>query len=93
MEKYLYLIICCYIILANVTAFALMGIDKKRAKQGKWRIKEKNLFLAALLGGSIGANVGMRYFHHKTKHWYFVVGMPAILVLHVVIAGFVLRGV
>ena len=70
-----------YLLLINLLAFALMGIDKKKARRHKWRIPEKTLFLSALLGGSVGAIAGMQFFRHKTKHWYFVIGMPAILVL------------
>ena len=69
-----------YLILINLIAFALMGIDKAKARHHRWRISEKALFLPALLGGSIGAIAGMQVFRHKTKHWYFVVGMPCILV-------------
>ena len=74
-----------YLILINLLAFALMGVDKSRARRHKWRISEKKLFLSALLGGSVGAIVGMQVFRHKTKHWYFVVGMPAILICQVAI--------
>ena len=58
-----------YLMVANIVGFALMGIDKKRAKRGAWRIPEKTLFLVSALGGSIGTWVGMYFFHHKTKHW------------------------
>lgn len=68
-----------YIIIMNLVGFTLMGIDKHRARTRQWRIPEKVLFGAALLGGSLGAWVGMYAFRHKTKHWYFVVGMPLIL--------------
>ncbi len=68
-----------YFIIMNLAGFALMGIDKRRAKKHQWRIPERTLFLSAILGGSAGAMVGMYLFHHKTRHWYFVVGMPAIL--------------
>lgn len=63
----------------NILAFCLMGIDKHRARTRQWRIPERVLFGAALLGGSAGAWAGMYLFHHKTRHWYFVVGMPPIL--------------
>lgn len=76
----LYLLIA-YLMIVNIVAFAMMGIDKKRARTNAWRISEKSLFLSALLGGSIGAICGMRHFRHKTKHWYFKYGMPAILIL------------
>ena len=74
-------IVIGYLLVANMVGFAIMGIDKSRAKRHAWRIPEKILFLASLLGGSIGTWAGMYVFRHKTKHWYFVVGMPAILLL------------
>ena len=71
-----------WLVLINVIAFLMMGSDKRRAKKvGARRISEKALFLSAILGGSVGAILGMRLFHHKTRHWYFVWGMPAILLL------------
>lgn len=63
----------------NMLAFCLMGIDKHRARTRQWRIPERVLFGAALLGGSAGAWAGMYLFHHKTRHWCFVVGIPLIL--------------
>ena len=78
-----------WLALANLAAFCLMWSDKRRAKRDKWRIPEKTLFLSALLGGSVGAILGMRVFHHKTKHWYFVWGMPLILIAQLALAGFV----
>ena len=74
-----------YLILINIFAFALMGVDKSRAKKHAWRISEKALFLSAIVGGSIGAILGMMLFRHKTKHWYFVIGMPFILVLQILL--------
>lgn len=70
-----------YLILINVAAFLLMGIDKRRAVRHRWRIPERTLFLSALLLGSIGANLGMQVFRHKTKHKSFVFGMPLILII------------
>ena len=70
-----------YLLIINIIAFALMGADKKKAQAKAWRIPEKTLFLSAILGGSIGAIAGMQVFRHKTKHWYFKYGMPAILIL------------
>ena len=70
-----------YLILMNLIAFALYGIDKRRAKQGAWRISEYTLLLVALLGGSLGALLGMRYFRHKTRHRKFRYGIPLILLL------------
>ena len=68
-----------YLILMNLIGFGLMGADKQHARRRDWRIPEKILFGAALLGGSVGAWAGMYLFHHKTRHWYFVVSMPLIL--------------
>ena len=72
-----------WLIIINLTAFAVFGIDKKRAKKGQWRIPEKTLFLSAILGGSIGAILGMYIFHHNTKHWYFQFGIPAIMIVQI----------
>jgi uncharacterized membrane protein YsdA (DUF1294 family) len=69
----------------NIIGLAVMGIDKSKAKHHEWRIPEKMLFLVSLLGGSIGTWAGMYIFRHKTKHWYFVIGMPAILILQCVV--------
>ena len=69
----------------NVIAFALMGIDKMKAKAGKWRIKESTLFLFTALFGGLGGTAGMLFFRHKTKHWYFKLGFPALLVAQVVL--------
>lgn len=80
-----------YLLIVNIVAFALMGIDKKRAKEHAWRIPEKTLFLSAIIGGSIGAICGMQFFRHKTKHWYFKYGMPAILIAQIIIVFIVLK--
>lgn len=80
-----------YLVMMNLAAFALMGIDKSRARRHAWRIPEKTLFLSAALGGSVGAILGMQVFRHKTKHWYFVVGMPLILILQLALAWYLLR--
>lgn len=68
-----------YLLVINAIAFWMMYADKQRAKKKRWRLSERSLFTAALLGGSLGSIAGMRLFHHKTKHWYFVWGMPLIL--------------
>lgn len=72
--------IILYVLLINAVSVCLMYSDKQRARKHRWRISEKTLFLSALLGGSAGSILGMYLFHHKTKHWYFVVGMPVILI-------------
>ena len=76
-------IVIIYLVLINLAAFVLMGLDKRKAKKNLWRIPEKTLFLSAILGGSAGAIAGMYVFHHKTRHWYFVIGMPLILVIQI----------
>lgn len=58
-----------------------MGIDKRKAKKGSFRIPEATLFSIAIIGGSIGSILGMFLFRHKTKHWYFVIGLPVIFAL------------
>ncbi len=85
----MYKFLIIYLIIINVIAFMLMGIDKGRAKRQAWRIPEKTLFGSAIIGGSIGANLGMQVFRHKTKHLSFQIGMPAILIVQIVIAVFV----
>lgn len=70
-----------YFIVINILTLIVYGIDKYRAIHGKWRISEATLFLLALIGGSIGAEIGMYGFHHKTRHPRFAIGIPAILLL------------
>ena len=91
MPPYFEYILAIYLIVINIIAFALMGIDKKRARNKEWRISEAALFTTALLFGSLGSNIGMRYFRHKTKHWYFVIFMPLIMIVQIVILAFVLN--
>ena len=74
-----------YLIGINLAGFIIMGVDKKRAIRGAWRISEASLFFTALLGGSLGCILGMQHFRHKTKHWYFKYGMPTILVVQVLL--------
>lgn len=84
--------IAYYLAAINLAAFFLMWLDKRRAKRkGARRIRERTLFLSALLGGSAGAIVGMHLFRHKTKHWYFVWGMPIILLLQLIFAWLVVK--
>lgn len=77
--------IIIYIIIINIISFFLMFLDKQRAIKHNWRIPEKTLFLSALLGGSLGSFLGMYIFRHKTKHWYFVIGMPVIFLCQMVL--------
>lgn len=85
--KFLYL----YLAAINLAAFGLMAADKRRAQKHRWRIPEHMLFAAALLGGSIGAIAGMYLCRHKTRHWYFVLGMPLILACQLAEAWWLLR--
>ena len=85
-----YAVIGIYLAVINLVGFAVMGIDKKKAKKRAFRIPEATLFLIAIIGGSIGSIVGMRVFHHKTRHWYFAYGMPAILVLQIALVIFLI---
>ena len=73
--------LCIYLGLMSLLAFAAMGVDKRRARRGAWRTPELRLFLYAALGGAAGGLLGMKLFHHKTKHWYFVVGFWALFLL------------
>ena len=75
-----------YLLLINAAAFLLMLVDKLKARKNRWRIPERTLFGSALLGGSIGAILGMYTFRHKTKHLSFTLGMPAILIAQVALA-------
>jgi uncharacterized membrane protein YsdA (DUF1294 family) len=69
----------------NVVAFTLMGIDKRRARRGAWRISERALFMTTACFGGLGGVLGMKVFHHKTQHWYFRVFFPLLLVLQTAI--------
>ena len=79
-------IFLCYLLGINLIGFFAMGIDKQKARKHRWRIKERTLFMIAFLLGSVGSWIGMYVFRHKTKHWYFVIGMPAILAVQVILA-------
>ena len=74
-----------YLILINLIGFFVMWSDKKKKKKGKWRIPENTLFLITLLGGGIGTIAGMYTFRHKTKKLKFTIGLPAILILEIIL--------
>ena len=74
-------ILVIYLLTVNLLAYLLMGVDKKRAREGRWRVSEKALLLTAAAGGSVGAALGMISFRHKTKHLKFTLGVPLILLL------------
>ena len=75
----------------SLANFCLMGFDKRRARRDGWRVRERTFFLLALLGGTLGAILGMRLFRHKTKHWYFRYGLPVLLAVQVVLGVFLRR--
>ena len=79
-------IILYYLLAVNIATFFLYGIDKYKAKKGKWRISEATLLTMAAIGGSIGAWAGMRLWHHKTMHKKFKYGIPIIIILQVALA-------
>ena len=82
-------IMIIYLIIVNLLAFILYGVDKKRAINREWRISEKTLLGIAVVGGSIGAIFGMYAFHHKTRHWYFRCGLPVILIIQGLLVWFI----
>lgn len=78
-------IIILYFAAVNVISFLMMGIDKRKAVKRAFRIPESTLFVLAIIGGSIGSIIGMHLFRHKTRHWYFLYGMPVILALQIIL--------
>ncbi len=82
--KFLYI----YLLVINVVAFCLYGLDKWKAKHNRWRISEATLILSAVIGGSLGAFCGMNLFRHKTKHKKFMIGVPVILVIQIAVGYF-----
>lgn len=90
MPKEFIIFIIAYLVIMNITGFSFMYADKQKAKKGAWRIPEKTFFIVSALGGSTGAWCGMYVFRHKTKHWYFVVGIPAILLIQIVAAVYMI---
>ena len=84
-------IMVIYLGIVNLVGFGMMGIDKRKAIRGAWRISEASLFMAALVGGALGCTLGMHIFHHKTRHWYFRFGMPAIFMVQILLGILLLR--
>ena len=80
-----------YILVMSIVAFCVCGADKFAAQRQKSRVPEKVLFLLSALGGSVGMYLGMFTFRHKTKHWYFVVGIPAIILVQAALILYFLR--
>lgn len=77
---------CLYLLVINLMAFCAYGLDKRKAIKDKWRIPERTLILLAVFGGSVGALLGMRIFHHKTRKKKFCIGIPLILILQIAAA-------
>lgn len=75
-----------YLVIINVIAFLAMYIDKRKAEKGKWRVEESTLFSLAIIGGSIGAIIGMYKFRHKTQKLRFTIGFPVILITQMVLS-------
>ena len=73
------------VVIMNIVTFVLMGHDKKCARQGKWRVPEKTLFLVTACFGGLGGVLGMKVFHHKTQHWYFKVFFPVLLIVQIAV--------
>lgn len=82
--------IAYYLISINILTFFVFGIDKWKAVHSKWRIPETTLITLAAIGGGIGALLGMKTWHHKTKHLKFIYGVPAIIILQLVIIGYII---
>ena len=80
-----------YLIVINVVTFTVYGIDKLKAKQGSWRISEATLLILAVIGGSIGALLGMKIWHHKTMHKNFKYGLPMILLAQIALIYLILK--
>ncbi|WP_426348227.1 DUF1294 domain-containing protein [Alloiococcus sp. CFN-8] len=81
-------ILIIYIAIINLYGILIMYLDKKRSIKGQWRIPESRFFITALLLGSLGILLGMKLFRHKTKHWYFKYGIPAIMVVQITLYFF-----
>lgn len=81
------LTIISYFILMNIAGLLAMGIDKYKAKKRAFRIPEATLFILAVFGGSLGTTLGMFLFRHKTRHWYFLYGMPLILIIQIILVA------
>ena len=93
MMKDVNLLYICFFYLAtiNLVAFFMYGIDKWKAKRSKWRISETALLVLAVVGGSIGAWLGMKTWHHKTLHKKFRFGVPLILATHILLLIYILN--
>ena len=83
-------IVLIYLVVTNVVTFFMYGVDKWKAKKSKWRIREAALLTLAVLGGSIGAWLGMKVWHHKTQHKKFKYGVPTIIIFQLLLIAYYL---
>ena len=83
--------IVVYLVIVNILGFAVMYIDKQKAKKGSWRIKESTIFVITFLGGGVGTILGMYVFRHKTKKLKFTIGLPTILLTEIALAVYFLK--
>ena len=88
----MYRTVLIYLAIINIAAFLLYGIDKRKARNHQWRISEASLICVAVLGGSVGALLGMFIFRHKTKHLKFLIGVPLILILQIALGLYYFLG-
>ena len=84
-------IVLIYLVVINVVTFVVYGIDKYKAVRSKWRIPENTLIGLAVIGGSVGAWLGMKFWHHKTLHAKFRFGIPIILIAQVALAWWLMQ--
>lgn len=91
MDRIVILLTMVYIFCLSIAGFAMMGIDKRRAVRGKWRITERTLYLIALLGGGIGSYLGMKCFHHKNKHLSFRILLPISALAYLLLIIFLVK--
>ncbi|HEY5584670.1 MAG TPA: DUF1294 domain-containing protein [Ruminiclostridium sp.] len=77
-------IVIVLLVLLNILGFILVSLDKYKAKNRLWRIPERTFFLLSILGGSVGVYIGLFYFNHKTRHWYFMTIIPLIILAQIV---------
>lgn len=88
MKTTLTMVVLAYLAVMTVVGLIIMKVDKVKAQKQAWRVKEATLFLVSAIGGSLGTWAGMYIFRHKTKHWYFVIGMPLIFFAHTALVVF-----
>lgn len=89
MNTYIYIGIIAYIAVISIIGWILPIVDKKRAQKDEWRIRERTLFIVSALGGSLAMYLSMKKFRHKTKHKRFMIGIPAIMIVQVIIISII----